>query len=226
MIKKLIYKKISKVNFLIKLKFFRLKNKKIKIIIGAGSTKYKGWISTDIHFLDITQEKDWNKYFKKNEISNIIAEHVFEHLTKENFEISLKIIKKYLKYNGIIRLAVPDANHPSEYYKELVGINGSGCGAFDHKEFYNHNSLTNIADKNGYKIEKIEYFNDNHEFVKNEFILNNGYISRCSINYRGLFTDNKKAYYRLLKTTPVKAREQFNKNNLSYTSLVVDFVKK
>jgi hypothetical protein len=42
---------------------------------------------------------------------------------------------EYLDTFGIIRIAVPDAYHPSGYVKELTKPGGSKPGADDHKVF-------------------------------------------------------------------------------------------
>jgi predicted SAM-dependent methyltransferase len=59
----------------------------IKLIIGAGPTKYKGWFPTDIVTLDVTNENRFKKYFKKKKINKILAEHVLEHLNNDELEV-------------------------------------------------------------------------------------------------------------------------------------------
>ena len=50
-----------------------------KIIIGAGGTNYSGWIPTEQISIDLLNNYSFSKFFKKSSISNILAEHVFEH---------------------------------------------------------------------------------------------------------------------------------------------------
>ena len=64
-----------------KIKFAALYKKEIKIIIGAGNTYQKNWYASNESWLDITNEHDWIKIFKKkivisniNEIENIRRE--------------------------------------------------------------------------------------------------------------------------------------------------------
>lgn len=52
----------------LKLRFYLLVHKTIKIIVGAGNTTQKGWCSTENYFFDITKKSDFEKFFarKKN----------------------------------------------------------------------------------------------------------------------------------------------------------------
>ena len=99
------------------LKYSVFKNKDLKIILGAATTSQKGWLSTNEQWFDIRYEKNWKKLFKKkNIISNILAEHVFEHLTFHELDNTLKYANDYLKKNGKLRIAVPDGYNPNEEY--------------------------------------------------------------------------------------------------------------
>ncbi len=40
----------------------------INLIVGAGPFKSKGWFSTDIATLDVTNEHHFKKYFKKKKL--------------------------------------------------------------------------------------------------------------------------------------------------------------
>ncbi len=71
--------------------FYLNTNDSINLIIGAGSFKFKGWISTDIATLDVTNENHFKKYFKDKKINKIFAEHVLEHLTSEDLESLLHL---------------------------------------------------------------------------------------------------------------------------------------
>ena len=204
--------------------FYILTCKEVKIVVGAGPTKYREWFSTDIVTLDITKEYDFIKYFSKKKIKNILAEHVIEHLAYNDFIKFLQITKKYLKKGGIIRIAVPDKFHPSQYVRELTGVQGLEPGADDHKYFYGIDDLEKIAVENSFLIDKIEYFDEKGFFHTKSFNYDNGYISRCSKNYKGRFTENKEEYFKMISTVPFGLKEQFEKYNISYTSLLVDFI--
>lgn len=66
---------------------YKITNEEIKLLIGAGYTKYKGWFTTNKLFLDVTVEKHFTQLFSKKKISYVLAEHVIEHLTTEEIEI-------------------------------------------------------------------------------------------------------------------------------------------
>lgn len=176
--------------------------KEIKIIVGAGPTKYKGWFSTDIVTLDITKGSDFEKYFNKKKIKNVLAEHVLEHLTQEELK---KMILNFYKYSDDkvnIRIAVPDGFHPNKGYIETVRPGGKGDGAFDHKSLFNIKSLSEIFIKAGFKSHPIEYWNEKNEFHQGYSNDEHGYVMRSFINDK---------------------RNQDGKP--VYTSLIVDFRK-
>ncbi len=203
----------------------KIKNMAIrKIICGAGGTHYTGWVSFDIDTLNITKESDFEFYFEKNSISNILVEHVVEHLEKEEFIKFLQIAKTYLTRGGVIRIAVPDKFHPSRYVRELTGANGTEPGAEDHKFFYSIEDFEDIAKDLKYRIDKIEFFDSDGIFHMKDFSYENGYISRCSKNYMGRFTNNNEEYMKMITTVPENLRNQLIKNNISYASLLVDFI--
>ena len=82
--------------------------KKIKLIVGSGGTSQKGFVSSDVDWLDITNWWHWIRSFKKETISVVVAEHVLEHLSREQILRSCKLIYKYLEKGGTFRLAIPD----------------------------------------------------------------------------------------------------------------------
>ncbi len=196
-----------------------------KIVVGAGSTNYRGWLSSEANILDIRISKDWEKYVKPNSLTNILAEHVVEHIEHEEFVLFLRVVKPFLKMNGVIRIAVPDGNHPSQYVRDLVGINVQEPGADEHKYFYKVGDMEDIADNLGYKLEKLEYFRDDGVFQHNKYNENHGFISRSAENYTGRFTNDSTEYEKFISSTPIALQDQFIKNNFSYTSLIVDFIK-
>ena len=89
--------------FVYKYRFLNLKlgiylEKDIKLILGAALTNQKGWFSTNEEWLDIANKKHWERLFHtKNSVNNIVAEHVFEHLTIDEMKNSINLIYMYLK---------------------------------------------------------------------------------------------------------------------------------
>jgi predicted SAM-dependent methyltransferase len=204
-IKKIIYQlilpilKISKyISWLLYLKT----EDEIKIVVGAGPTNYKSWFSTDIDTLDITNEKDFKKYFTKKRINKILAEHVLEHLTENELELIAHNFYKYSENDINVRIAVPDGFHTDTKYIDRVKPGGTGYGADDHKNLFNYESLSQIFEKVGFKTKLIEYWDEFGFFTTKYKNDENGYIKRSFIN------------------------DDRNKNGKpNYTSLIVDFSK-
>lgn len=190
------------VNFIVYLHYFKKKNIPLKLNIGAGGTKISGWLSTDINTLEITSAHNWELFFESNEISNILAEHVWEHLTKGESKKALDNCFKFLKKGGRLRIAVPDGNFPDKNYINYVQPDGCGPGSKDHKILYTYTSLRDELEDAGFEVQLIEYFDENGFFVKNEWSAEEGFVHRS-------FEFDKR-----------------NKKELKYTSLIVDGIKK
>lgn len=176
--------------------------KPLRIILGAGGLKQKGWISTEQKFLDLLREETWRKYFKPNSIDAILAEHVWEHLDDNQGVIAAKICYKYLKKNGYLRIAVPDGYHPSDDYIQQVKPKGTGSGAEDHKVLYNYISLKKLFENIGFKINLLEYFDKKNQFHFTQWDPNDGFIMRSKR------FDKRNQYGKLL-----------------YTSIILDAIK-
>ena len=191
-----------KVSNLILWRIYLLSHNEIKIIVGSGTTKYKGWFATDIHILDLTNENDFKKFFLTKKIDNIVAEHVLEHLSQNALELMLGNFVKYTSQRINIRIAVPDGFHSDSEYINKVKPGGVGEGAQDHKNLFNYKSLSELFSKHGFKVNIVEYWDETGQFHSNYKNNNNGYISRCLIN------------------------DERNVNNKPiYTSLIIDFKK-
>lgn len=191
----------AKINFIYltkKISKNRKMNKKLQIIFGAGNTYQKNWISTEQENLDLLKVDTFNKLFKKNEISNILAEHVFEHLSLENGIQAIKNLKPFLKINAKIRIAVPDGYFPSKEYINYVKPGGVGPGADDHKMLYNFKTISKLFD-NDFKINLLEYFDEQGNFQYKKWDINDGKVIRSryfdprntdkQVNYSSLIID-------------------------------------
>lgn len=159
------------------------KNSKVKnIVIGSGHTYLPGWISTEVSFLDITRQENWARYFNPGTVDRVLSEHVFEHIDLLALQDGLKNIYQYLKVGGRIRIAVPDGFNPSPEYIEHVKIGGVGPGADDHKNLFNYVTLSSLLQNAGFDVELLEYHDESGQFIKNDWIVNDGFISR-SLQY-------------------------------------------
>jgi predicted SAM-dependent methyltransferase len=187
----------------IKWKIYLIVNNKIRVIVGAGPSVYKGWFSTDIWTLDITKESDFRKYFSNKKINYLLAEHVLEHLDHLQLEKTIINFHNYSAEDINIRIAVPDGNHVDQNYIEYVKPAGTGAGSQDHKHLFTHRSLTELFEKYGFKGITIEYWDEEKKFHQGYKDDEKGVITRSFIN------------------------DERNKNGLPvYTSLIIDFTKK
>lgn len=172
----------------------------LKLIIGSGGTSQKGYIASDVDWLDITKWWHWARNFRPNSIKNMLAEHVFEHLSEKQIIKSLKLIWFYLKDGGRIRIAVPDKNRQDKKYSRLVKPPIDG-----HLSYMNVDDLSKILKEIGFEVRPLEYFNDKGKFIHNKWDDKDGVIRR-SFKY-----DKQK---------------NFKNGKLHYTSLIIDAIKK
>ena len=195
----------------------------VRLNVGAGGTQYPGWISIEKDLLDITKTSDFAYFFSKKKISKILAEHVVEHIYEKEFLDFLCIVKDYLEPGAIIRIAVPDAYHPSKYVHELTKPGGLDPGADDHKVFYSIDMMREVALKADYRLEPIEFFDKEGLFHSNLHGWDNGYVSRSSSEYKGRFSNSTIDYNKMYESIPAHLRKQFDSIKISFTSLIVDF---
>lgn len=201
---KLLKNSIKNIKFRIRYFLLFRGRKKIKFNVGSGIFKIdKEWFATDMETLNITKDADWRKLLFYHRVNNIMAEHVWEHLTETDTILANKNCYKYLKPNGILRLAVPDGFHPDKGYIEYVRPGGHGAGADDHKVLYNYISLKNILEKAGFEVHLLEYWYEQSNFNLTNWTDEGGHITRS------------------------KRYDERNQDGvLNYTSLIVDAVKK
>lgn len=177
--------------------------KKINIVVGAGRIPYKGWLLTEVDYLNLLIVEDWKDYFANHPIDAILAEHVWEHLTAEQGRIAAKNCFDYLKPGGYLRIAVPDGGTPDPTYIEAVRPGGTGAGADDHKVLYTAESLTKMLSDVGFDVKPLEWYDAKGQFHFSEWDPADGMVQRS------------------------KRFDERNANGqLKYTSLILDAVKK
>jgi predicted SAM-dependent methyltransferase len=177
----------------------RKNGRPLKIVIGAGSAAYDGWISTDVYVLDIRSPENWAVYFERGSIDAILSEHVLEHLSLEENRSALSSAFYHLKPGGRFRIAVPDGNRLDAVYRTDVAPPADG-----HKMLFDLDSLSSLLEGVGFIVKPLEYFDKNEEFHAVDWNSADGHVCR-SIRY--------------------DRQEQFQRANLFYTSLIVDAVK-
>ncbi len=169
----------------------------LRIVVGAGGVYEAGWIPTDINTLNILQRHDWEALFHLNSIQAILAEHVWEHLTPEDGLLAMRHCYQFLRSGGYLRIAIPDGFHPETDYIEHVKVNGSGVGADDHKVLYTYKTLSSLLEKAGFKVERLEYFDESGNFHKTDWKPETGKINR-SIRFDQRNADGQPHYTSLI----------------------------
>lgn len=148
-------------------RLWRIKEYTMKLIVGAGNTKIDGWISTQENELDLLDENLWLKKFQYGSITNILAEHVWEHLTFEEGITAAKNCYKFLTDDGMARIAVPDGNYKNDWYQNMVKIGGPGPKdhpAASHKVLYTYKKLIHCFELAGFKVDLLEYCDEDGKF--------------------------------------------------------------
>ncbi len=139
----------------------------MRIIIGAGKTIIDGWISTQETELNVLNRSDFERISQNSSITAMLAEHVWEHMTKEEGIIAAKNCFDFLEHGGCIRVAVPDRNFKNEWYQNMVKIGGNGDPthpAYTHKIVYDYTSLKETFEQAGFVVDLLEYCNDDGAF--------------------------------------------------------------
>ena len=180
-----------------------LKANPIRLVIGSSNVYQKGWVPSNIEYLNILNLDRWRLYFKKESVYCMLAEHVWEHLTLEDGELAAKNCYEYLTKGGYIRIAVPDGFHPDKEYIEEQKVGGRYSGIDGHKVLYNYKTLSSVFQKAGFQIKLLEYFDENQEFHSNEWLVEDGLINR-SLRFDS----------RNIQEQPI------------YTSIIIDAIKK
>lgn len=205
---------------------FRYVGKEVtSVVLGSGGDEFDGWLSTDIKDLDIVAETSWQRLFLPASIDRLVAEHVFEHLSLSEILQAFRHIRAFLKPGGRLRLAVPDAFHPSRYYYNLVKPGGWET-PFEHKIFLDHEILTRMGTEAGLEVELLEYFDSDGIFHAAPYDEREGAIRRCASNNLGLDTADPEVMASFYASIPDHLRQQFRDRGMTYTSLIADLVRR
>ena len=152
----------------------------IRIVIGSGGVvQAKGWLPTNIQYLDLLNEEHWRRAFGDHRLDNVLAEHVWEHLTLNDGKAGAARCLAYLKPGGRLRIAVPDGNHPDHDYLELVRPGGPPPAGYEHLVLYTYDMLRDMLESVGFKVELLEYYDADHKFHRVPWDTVHGRIARC-----------------------------------------------
>lgn len=138
--------------------------------IGERTEIVDGVETTVKYQLDIPEEKiEWREM---QVISNILADHVFQELTKAEAIEALVYARRYLTPGGRIRIAVPDANHRDKKFTNLMEDCYPG-------ERYNKDDLVRTMRAAGFKKFQVkEGFDPGGLFNISTWYRIDGYVSR------------------------------------------------
>jgi predicted SAM-dependent methyltransferase len=155
----------------------------LKIIVGAAETWRSGWDSTNEQWHDISSPTDWQQVFGGRRIlAKVVAEHVFEHLTRDEAATALRLIAAHLVPGGRVRIAVPDGYHPDPTYLRHVDINGIGDDAADHKQLLNVDSLMTLLEGAGFRAVLVDGYRRDGSLTRSSWRDEDGYIWRSHQN--------------------------------------------
>jgi predicted SAM-dependent methyltransferase len=165
----------------------------LRVIVGGGHyLPYRGWHLTDQDILDIVEESHWSSLFGSRKLDNLLAEHVWEHLSVEEGCRAAELSFQYLRPGGVLRIAVPDGFHPDPAYIRAVEPGGTGKAALDHKVLLTYTSLAATLVRVGFDVELLEYWDENGTFHHRPF----SYEPGGRINRRPLFRCEEAAWAR------------------------------
>jgi predicted SAM-dependent methyltransferase len=166
-----------------------------KIIAGASGTRFEGWLPTNKDILNLLVENDWAIYLKTNSLDAILAEHVWEHLSKNEAVVAATNCFKFLKPGGYLRVAVPDGLHPNTDYIEWVRPGGTGLGSDDHKVLYTYDTFSKVFTSAGFEVSLYEYYDEHGEFHNIDWDPAEGMIRRSKRFDKVTFDRSKSGGY-------------------------------
>lgn len=165
----------------------------MKIIIGAGNTRYDGWVATQQTELDLLDPNGFARISGGEPITALLAEHVWEHMTLEEGMLAAKHCYDALAPGGYIRAAVPDRNFRNDWYQQLIRPGGNGDPShpsFTHKIAYDYQMLQNVFEQAGFEVELLEWCDQSGAFHYKYWNDADGHIGR-SLRYDTRNRDGK-----------------------------------
>lgn len=139
----------------------------MKIVLGARTTAFDGWISTQYEDIDMTSRESFKRYFGDKKAKAMLCEHVFEHIDPSDAVNAARNCYDFLEDGGYIRVAVPDVNFRNEWYHNYCKVGGDGkpeSPSYDHKVFYDYKSLCAVFTQAGFEVELLEYCDESGAF--------------------------------------------------------------
>lgn len=146
------------------------KRKTIKLDLGCGGVKQKGFIGIDAILgpgVDLEYNLELGIPFPDKSVSEIYTSHFLEHLPDSKAIFLLKEIKRVLKTNGKLTIVVPDLESSLQKFLKMTEadkwsfgwqwIFGNQKKEYEfHKTGYSKKRIKNLLNKNKFKNIKIE----------------------------------------------------------------------
>jgi predicted SAM-dependent methyltransferase len=153
-----------------------------RIVIGASSKHDRGWIPTEMGYLNLLLPDHWERAMAPGSLDAMLAEHVWEHLTLDEASRAVATCYTYLKPGGYIRIAVPDGLHPDPEYIGWVKPGGATPGQLGngHQVLYTYRTLSKLFESAGFRVRLYEYFDELGKFHCEEWDPAAGTIRRSS----------------------------------------------
>jgi predicted SAM-dependent methyltransferase len=168
----------------------------LRVVLGAGPTKFPGWFHTDKELLDVTSLNDWDALFTRDSIDSLLSEHMLEHLTANEARTATSLCFRYLKSGGVFRVAVPDGYRRDPVYAAAASSKEEG-----HHVVYNVDSLSTLLQTAGFTTTPLEYFDAEEQFHAFAWDGDYGLIQRSA---------------------RFDSQREFQRGDLFYTSVIVD----
>ncbi len=160
----------------------------LRIIIGAGTQQWPGWLPTQQADLDLLQPASWQAYLGSRQVDALLCEHVWEHLTEEQGRAAAATCWQFLKPGGYLRCAVPDAYFRNAEYQRTAQPGGPGPAdhpAADHKLVYHYRQFSGLFRSVGFTVDLLEWCDEAGRFHFNYWDPADGPI------YRSLRSDHR-----------------------------------
>lgn len=108
-------------NFYRHLWFAHRNGQEIKLNIGSGTTRFKGWINVDGNFMhhpDMWLDVRRGLPFRDGTVKVVYSCHFFEHLFLNELRPILAECRRVLRKDGTLRIAVPNLRAAIEAYQK------------------------------------------------------------------------------------------------------------
>ena len=157
-----------------------VRRRPLKIVLGSSGLHVGDWLLTEMDQLNVVIEADWQRYFQRDSVDTVLAEHVWEHLTPAQALQAARNCYAFLRPGGRLRIAVPDGLHPDPEYIDAVKPMGSASGSETHQVLYTCDSLKQLLESVGFSTQVLECFDAQGNFIRADWDPRDGMIRRSA----------------------------------------------